>query len=64
MVGATNSTFTREGTSMYFASTTMTRVLDVATKLGYGQYFKYDITPEITDDHLYINKIYGLFGLG
>lgn len=60
MVGATNSTFTREGTSMYFAGSTMTKVWDIATKLGYSQYFSYEQTSQLTDDHLYINQIIGI----
>lgn len=57
MVGAANATFTREGTSMYYAPDYVNRVWHVASQLGYDSYFVNDETASIIDDHSYINQI-------
>lgn len=56
MVGVKNATFTLEGTSMYYAKDVMNKVWDVANDLGYGDYFRYEHTNPILDDHYYINQ--------
>ena len=56
MVGAQNSTFYREGWSMEYAPTIVRKVWDRAEKLGYGHIFIDRNKPEITDDHLFVNK--------
>ena len=57
MVGAKNATFYLEGYSTYFASSILQKVWKRGHKLGYGEHFIYDNSPEILDDHLYVNTI-------
>lgn len=57
MVGGKNAMFTKEGTSMYFASNIVNKVWKTAGKLGFSSYFVYEETSQITDDHYYINII-------
>lgn len=56
MVGATGATFYREGVSMLYAERIVDKVWTTAAKLGYQQYFIQQNSPEITDDHLFINR--------
>lgn len=57
MVGAVNATFAMEGTSMHYASNIVKKVWDYANRIGYGNYFIYEKSDPITDDHLYINQL-------
>lgn len=57
MVGAENATFTMEGTSMKYAPDVMKKVWNTAVSAGYSDYFLFTRTQELTDDHMYINKI-------
>ena len=57
MVGAINATFYFEGYSNYFASSVLQKVWKRGHKLGYGKHFIYDNSPQIIDDHLYVNTI-------
>lgn len=57
MVGAKNATFYLEGYSTYFASSILQKVWKRGHKLGYGKHFIYDNSPQIMDDHLYVNTI-------
>lgn len=57
MVGAKDAVFTLEGTSMEYAPAWMRQVWDYAIQLGHSQFFSYERTDPIVDDHLYINKI-------
>lgn len=57
MVGGKDATFTMEGVSMLYASSIVQKVWDAGNRIGYSDYFLYKKTPEITDDHLYINQI-------
>lgn len=57
MVGGSNATFTREGTSRYFAPDILSKVWKIAQQMGYHAYFKDMETDPITDDHLYVNQI-------
>ena len=57
MVGATNATFTQEGTSMRYAENVTGMVWKTAGDLGYGNYFLMEKTNPIVDDHYYINQI-------
>ena len=57
MVGASGATFTMESTSRKYAEPIVKMVWDVANKLGYNDYFKYNKTPSVIDDHTYINEI-------
>jgi hypothetical protein len=56
MVGATGATFTKEGTSQFYAPDITRKVWRTASKLGYDSYFLNDETGSLTDDHVYINK--------
>ena len=57
MVGAPDAVFPREYFSMNFAQQHVLRVWDIALKLGYGRYFKQEVSMPITDDHYYLNTI-------
>ena len=60
MVGAKDATFTLEGTSMYYAPKFMRAVWDKAIALNHSNYFLYQRTDPIIDDHYYINAIAGI----
>jgi hypothetical protein len=57
MVGGKGAQFYREGTSMQYAGEITQRVWRIANMIGYGQFFKMQNSPAITDDHTYVNKI-------
>ena len=57
MVGAENATFTYEQTSVYFAKNILDKVWKTAHNLGYGNYFLFQETKQILDDHYYVNTI-------
>ncbi len=57
MVGAKDATFTMEGFSVYFAADILKKVWDIAHSIGYNNYFLFEKTGEILDDHLYVNSI-------
>lgn len=57
MVGASNATFTKEGTSMMYASAYVNYVWSIAQQLGYSNYFTYELTGSLTDDHKFVNEI-------
>ncbi|MGY3091367.1 glutaminyl-peptide cyclotransferase [Hymenobacter sp. UYAg731] len=56
MVGAKNGKFTREETSRTSARTALDKIWGVASQLGYSDYFRYEDTGGITDDHVYTNR--------
>lgn len=56
MVGAKGGSFTREGVSLKNARGPLDRIWNTATQLGYSDQFRYQDTPEITDDHVYTNQ--------
>ena len=56
MVGAKNGKFTREETSRTSAAFALDKIWSVAAQLGYSDYFQYENTGGITDDHVYTNK--------
>jgi len=60
MVGAPRATFTQEGTSRAYASDVVDLVWKTATTAGYSDYFLYQTTKGIIDDHYYINRIAGI----
>ena len=60
MVGARNATFLAEGFSMYYAPNIVKRVWETAGRIGYSNYFIYDNGPQITDDHVPINRLKGI----
>lgn len=55
MVGAENATFYQEGVSKQAAPSVVKRVWDAAHTLGHAQYFVYEDSPDIVDDHVYVN---------
>jgi glutaminyl-peptide cyclotransferase len=57
MVGAKNATFTREGVSVNNAGGIVSKVWELGKRLGYGAYFVDMQTPEIIDDHKFVNEI-------
>jgi hypothetical protein len=60
MVGAKDARFTWEGHSREFAPKILRKVWDTAHSLGYGEYFPYQDTPPITDDHVFVNMKAGI----
>lgn len=60
MAAAENPTFTKEGTSMQYASDVVELVWKTANDAGFGRYFVQDESPGIIDDHFYINKLAGI----
>jgi glutaminyl-peptide cyclotransferase len=56
MVGASGAKFYREGVSMLYAERIVNKVWTSAARLGYQEYFIPLNSPEITDDHVYINR--------
>lgn len=57
MVGASDAVFYKEGTSMYFAPDVVQKVWNMASEIGFGQYFYTETSQPITDDHVYVNQI-------
>jgi len=60
MVGAPRATFTQEGTSRTFAAEVVDLVWKTAASAGYSDYFLFQVTKGIIDDHYYINRIAGI----
>lgn len=60
MIGVQNPTFPMEGFSLYYASSVVKKVWDVAASLGYNSCFIPEPGGYITDDHYYVNKIAGI----
>lgn len=60
MVAASGAQFHREGYSMQYAPSIMTKVWSIAHELGYSSYFKNEVSGPITDDHYYINTMMGI----
>ena len=57
MVGAKNGRFAREGTSVEYANGVVTNVWNLASRLGYGQYFIPAASGGIMDDHVFVNQV-------
>ncbi|SFP82945.1 M28 family peptidase [Hymenobacter arizonensis] len=56
MVGAKGAVFTREGVSRARAGFVLDKIWAAAHRLGYSDFFRYDTTTAITDDHVYTNQ--------
>ena len=54
MVGGPNSVFYKEGYSVRMASSVVDRVWAAGQRLGFGSYFRNEMTGYVTDDHLQI----------
>ena len=57
MVAGENATFYQEEVSNYFASFLVDKVWKLAHELGFGNHFVYMQSPQIIDDHYYVNTI-------
>ena len=60
MVGASRATFTQEGTSRAYAADVVDLVWKTAASAGFSDYFLFQTTKGIIDDHYYINRIAGI----
>ncbi|MFA6126640.1 MAG: M28 family peptidase [Bacteroidales bacterium] len=60
MVGAPNAVFTMEEVSRFYAQSVLDKVWQAGNNLGYGQYFSYQKTPQLIDDHRFVNEIIGI----
>lgn len=58
MVGASNATFYKEGYSVQYASNVTEKIWRLASKMGYGDYFKNKRGGYITDDHVAVNQMH------
>ncbi len=56
MVGAKGVRFAKEGHSMNFAGSVVTRIWDIAHALGYTTFFTNQNMGGITDDHYFVNR--------
>ena len=57
MVGAKGAKFAREEYSRKFAQDIVQKVWNTANRIGYSDYFVYQDSPSITDDHYYVNTL-------
>ena len=60
MVGGENAIFTQEEVSVYYAQSVIDNVWQVARDIGYSSRFSREKTPQIVDDHRYVNEILGI----
>ena len=60
IVGAKGSKFYQESYSLHFAPAIVSKVWEWAHKLGYKEFFVAEESGAITDDHYYVNSIYGI----
>lgn len=57
MVGAEKATFTKEGSSMQYAGDVVDKVWRIAAAKGFSDYFIFQETKGIIDDHTYVNTM-------
>lgn len=57
MVGGANAVFTQEEVSRVYAPTVLKKVWTIASQSEYANYFSYEASPAIIDDHYYVNVI-------
>ena len=57
MVGAPGARFAKEGISRYYAGIETNHIWNTAQRVGFGNYFWNHNSPEITDDHTYVNQL-------
>lgn len=60
MVGAKDAVFNREGTSMAYAPSIVSKVWSSAQSLGFDDYFKNNVTPQTVDDNLFVSQLGGI----
>lgn len=56
MVGGKDARFMKEGVSMQVAPQTVEKIWNLASSLGYGNYFNSNPRSGITDDHVFVVK--------
>ncbi|UOQ53472.1 M28 family peptidase [Hymenobacter cellulosivorans] len=56
MVGAKNAKFSREETSRQYARDVVDKVWNTAAQLGFSDFFLFQDSPGIDDDHVYTNQ--------
>ncbi len=56
LVGAKGARFYQEGYSRQYASGIVKKVWDNAAQIGQGDFFIYKDSPEIMDDHVFVNE--------
>ncbi|MCC2548920.1 M28 family peptidase [Hymenobacter sp. BT175] len=56
MVGAKNAKFSREQQSVQYAKDVVDKVWNTAAQIGYSDFFLFQDSPGITDDHVYTNQ--------
>ncbi|MBC6990972.1 M28 family peptidase [Hymenobacter sp. BT491] len=56
MVGAKDAKFSREEQSRQYARDVVDKVWNTAARIGYSDFFLFQDSPGITDDHVYTNK--------
>lgn len=57
MVGGKQAKFYQEGLSMQAAPSVVKKVWDIGQRLGYSDFFIYQKSDGITDDHTFVNQI-------
>lgn len=57
MVGGENAKYTQEGTSVRYAPAVVDLVWKAGSEIGYSDYFLFEKTKPIIDDHFYINQL-------
>lgn len=60
MVGAPNAEFSMEEVSIFYAQSVLDKVWAAGNKLGFGRFFTYRKTPQLIDDHRFINELIGI----
>jgi glutaminyl-peptide cyclotransferase len=60
MVGAPDAVFSLEEVSRYYAQSVCDKVWAAGNQLGYGKHFSYQKTPQLIDDHRFVNEIIGI----
>ncbi|MFD2202121.1 M28 family peptidase [Shivajiella indica] len=60
LVGAKGARFYREGYSMRYGKNIVHKVWNFASELGYSDFFINRDSPEIIDDHVFVNKDAGI----
>jgi glutaminyl-peptide cyclotransferase len=60
LVGAKGARFYREGYSMRYGKNIVNKVWNFASELGYSDFFINRDSPEIIDDHVFVNKDAGI----
>ena len=60
MVGGKEAKFWQESISTYYASNIVDKVWNTAHNIGYSNFFVFKSSPQIMDDHYYVNTIAGI----